>query len=116
MFGCELISEWKVGAPMLWKGKTNTGEVIVYVKGNILELEQGKKVTFSMFDPNMNLEDIPANYLIMTYEVIAKGKGTILRLRQENFRNNETGKKRYEESLKGWEAIIPDLKQIAEQE
>lgn len=114
MFGCEVISDWKVGNPILWKGQTEGGKEIIYVKGSIIEFKQGRRVTFTMFDPNMKLDDIPENYLNLTYELEEKGNKTILKLTQGNFASVADGKKRYEESLKGWEMIIPIMKQIAE--
>lgn len=114
MFGCEVISDWKVDNPILWKGQTEDEKEIIYVKGRIIEFEKGRKVTFTMFDPNMKLDDIPENYLNLTYELEEKGNKTILKLTQGNFASVSDGKKRYEESLKGWEMIIPIMKQIAE--
>jgi len=113
MFGCEVISDWKVGDSIIWKGLTEDGKEIIYVKGSIIEVEQGRKVTFTMFDPNMELDDIPENYLNLTYELKEKGNSTILKLTQGNFATVGDGKKRYEESLKGWEMVIPIMKQIA---
>lgn len=113
MFGCEVISDWKVGDSIIWKGQTEDGKEIIYVKGSIIEVKQGRKVTFTMFDPNMQLDDIPENYLNLTYELKEKGSITILKLTQGNFASVDDGKKRYEESLKGWEMVIPIMKQIA---
>ncbi len=114
MFGCEVISDWKVGDSIIWKGITEDGKEIIYVKGSIIEVKQGRKVTFTMFDPNMKLDDIPENYLNLTYELEEKGNSTILKLTQGNFASVADGKKRYEESLKGWEMVIPIMKRIAE--
>ena len=113
MFGCEVISDWKVEDSIIWKGLTEDGKEIIYVKGSIIEIKQGRKVTFTMFDPNMKLDDIPENYLNLTYELEEKGNSTVLKLTQGNFASVGDGKKRFEESLKGWEMIIPIMKQIA---
>ncbi len=114
MFGCEVISNWKIGSPILWKGQTEDGKEIIYVKGSIIEFIDGQKVTFTMFDPNMKLDDVPENYLNLTYELKEMDDKTILKLTQGNFASVADGKKRYEESLKGWEMTIPMMKQIAE--
>jgi uncharacterized protein YndB with AHSA1/START domain len=114
MFGCEVISDWKIGSPILWKGETEDGNEIIYVKGSIIEVIAGQKVTFTMFDPNMKLDDVPENYLNLTYELKEMDDKTILKLTQGNFASVSDGKKRYEESLKGWEMTIPMMIQIAE--
>ncbi|MFK7933409.1 MAG: SRPBCC domain-containing protein, partial [Saprospiraceae bacterium] len=36
MFGCEVLSDWKVGSPVYWKGKTEDGTAINYVEGKVL--------------------------------------------------------------------------------
>ena len=38
MFGCEVLSSWEVGAPIIWKGLTEAGAEIIYVKGEILQI------------------------------------------------------------------------------
>ncbi len=114
MYGCEVISEWQVGKPIFWKGQTEDGKEIIYVKGKILEYIEGQKVTFTMFDPNLKLDDIPENYLNLTYELKGDNNTTTFRLTQGNFASVANGKKRYDESLKGWEMVIPIMKQIVE--
>lgn len=38
MFGCEALSDWKVGSPLLWKC-TFEGAEIVAVKGDIIRID-----------------------------------------------------------------------------
>lgn len=114
MFGCEVLSKWEIDSPIFWKGYTEEGKEVTYVKGKIIECERGNKVTFTMFDPNLGIEDIPENYLNLTYELTEINNKTVLKLTQENFDIVANGKKRYEESLKGWEMVIPIMKQLIE--
>ncbi|EZH74073.1 hypothetical protein ATO12_14455 [Aquimarina atlantica] len=115
MYGCEVLSDWEIGGSIFWKGQTEDGKEVTYVKGKIVEYKKGKRVTFTMFDPNMEIEDIPENYLSLTYDLKEKNNKTILKLTQGNFATVALGEKRYEESLKGWEMVIPTMKQIVEQ-
>ncbi|WP_106793209.1 SRPBCC domain-containing protein [Aquimarina sp. Aq78] len=114
MYGCEVISDWEVESLILWKGQTEDGKEVTYVKGKIVECKKGELVTFTMFDPNMEIEDIPENYLSLTYDLKEKNNKTILKLTQGNFATVALGEKRYKESLKGWEMVIPIMKQIVE--
>ncbi len=114
MFGCEVISDWNVGSPVFWKAQTEDGKEITYVKGSVIEFAAEQKVTFTMFDPNMGLDDIPENYLKLTYELKETDGKTILKLTQGDFASVADGKKRYAESLKGWDLIIPVMKQLVE--
>lgn len=112
MFGCEVLSDWKVGNPILWNGKTENGEEITYVKGRIIEFEEGKKVTSTMFDPNMGIPDIPRNYVNLTYEVIPQETGCKLIITQGYFQDADKAEKRFEESKQGWQMVIPAMKKI----
>jgi len=113
MFGCEVISEWKIGSPVYWKGKTENGEEVVYVKGEVLEYEELKRITSTTFDPNSGMPDIPANYVKLTYELEVLENGTLLTIIQGDFAGATEGKKRYEESKSGWkEMVIPIMKKL----
>lgn len=114
MFGCEVLSDWEIGNSILWKGKTEDGEDIIYVKGEITEVDPGTKVSFTMFDPNMGLKDIPENYVKLTYELESSDTGTVLHLIQD-FRGVENEKNRYEESVKGWDMVIDLMRGVLAQ-
>ena len=112
MFGCEVLSDWNVGSPIHWKGKTEDGQEIVYVKGEVREYESFQKVTFTMFDPNMGLKDIPENYVNLTYALEETPQGTLLKITQGDYIGAEDAQKRFEDSLKGWEMVIPMMKNL----
>ena len=38
MFGCETVSDWKVGSELLWKGNYE-GKEMIFVKGHIINIE-----------------------------------------------------------------------------
>lgn len=115
MFGCELISDWKVGSPVLWKGKTEDGSEVVYVKGKLLEFEEGQKITMTTFDPNAGWEDIPINHVNFSYELMEVENGTELTVIQGDFAGAIDGQKRYEESKAGWsQMVIPLMKKLVE--
>lgn len=113
MFGCEVISDWQIGSPVHWKGKTENGDEMIYVKGEVLEYEEGKKVSSTTFDPNSTMADIPENYVTLTYEINETSNGTLLTIIQGDFAGAEEGKKRYEESKSGWkDMVIPIMKKL----
>lgn len=113
MFGSEILSTWEIGSPIEWKGKTEDGAEVVYVKGEILEYEAGKKVTSTMFDPNSDMEDIPENYVKLTYILSTTTKGSLLTIIQGDFAGAANGKQRYEESKAGWvQIVIPLMKEL----
>lgn len=114
MFGCEVVSDWKVGSPITWKGYTEDGKEVIYVKGHITEITKEEKVTFTMFDPNMGIEDIPENYVLLTYELKEQNNSMLLILTQGDFANVARGQSRYDETIKGWEFVLPLMKELVE--
>ena len=112
MFGCEVLSDWKTGNQILWKGVLENGTEIIYVKGIVMEYKEGKKVTFTMFDPNIGIADIPENYIKLTYEIILKERGCLLKITQGDFYGTENATKRFEESKQGWKMVIPLMKNV----
>ncbi len=113
MFGCEIVSDWQIGSPVLWTGKTEDGQEIVYVKGKVLEYEYGKKISSTTFDPNSGMKDIPENHVQFTYELEEQENRTLLTITQGDFSKAEDGQKRYDESKQGWrEMVIPLMKKL----
>ncbi|OJJ15657.1 hypothetical protein BKI52_37880 [marine bacterium AO1-C] len=111
MFGSEVISDWKVGDLIEWRGKTETGDDITFVKGEILAFEAGTSVTQTMFDPHMGLEDVPENYAKLTYALAENGTGTTLEITQD-FTGVGNAQKRFEESKQGWPMVIQSMKEL----
>lgn len=112
MFGCELLSDWKVGSPVLWKSSLD-GKV--YVKGNLVKIEPNKSLQFTVFDPHMGIPDISSNYAMVTYDLTSEGNGTKLSISQGDFAGMAEGEKRYAEANFGWDMIFIKLKELAEQ-
>jgi uncharacterized protein YndB with AHSA1/START domain len=111
MFNCEAISDWKPGSELIWKG-VNDGKV--YVKGKIKSFTPDRVLSFTAFDPNSGLKDIPANYVTTTYRLTPHDHHTELEITDEGFENVEDGERRYHDSEKGWDAVLPKLKEVAE--
>ena len=51
MFGCETVSDWKPGSSLLWKG-IYEGKEMVFVKGEVIEIQPGKHLKYTTIDPN----------------------------------------------------------------
>nr|MBX2877685.1 SRPBCC domain-containing protein [Saprospiraceae bacterium] len=116
MFGCEIISDWEIGSPVIWTGVGPDGQELVFVKGDLLEYKKEELLRLTLFDPNMGLADLPKNYLEMVYRLVPRGKQTQLIMEQSGFEGADQGKQRYEDSLKGWDAVLQQIKDLAEKE
>jgi uncharacterized protein YndB with AHSA1/START domain len=116
MFGCAALSDWKVGSPLLWKGTFNGIEVVA-VKGTVVDIQPNKVLSFTTFDPNSTLEDIPENYVTATYTLTETKGETLLEVSQGDFSTVADGERRYAETYnngEGWTPILREIKKIVE--
>lgn len=116
MFGCETVSDWKVGSELLWRGSYE-GKEMVFVKGKIIAIEPKKLLKYTVIDPFAAYPDIPENYLNVTYELLEQGLQTILIVLQDGFETAAEGEKRYKDVYnngKGWNPILVEIKKVAE--
>ena len=117
MFNCAVESDWKPGSPVLWKME-HEGQVIIPVKGHVEEIAPGHRLKYSVIDPNMGIEDIPENYLHVTY-LLAGGKDqTTLTVIQDGYEHAARGAERYDEAVKagGWSSILVVIKELLEKD
>jgi uncharacterized protein YndB with AHSA1/START domain len=116
MFGCEAITDWKVGSSLDWKGSYE-GKEMVFVKGNVVKIEPNKILKFTVTDPTAGWEDIPENYLDVTYTLSENNGQTTLTVVQAGFEHSVDGEKRYEHAYnkgEGWNPILVQIKALVE--
>ncbi len=116
MFGCETVSDWEVGRPLKWKG-IYEGVETTFVKGFIVEINPYSKLVYSTFDPNATMEDIPENYLNVTYLLHEKERKTTLTVTQGDYATVAEGDRRFEEASnngEGWNPILVEIKKLVE--
>ena len=116
MFGCETVSDWVAGSPLLWKGSYE-GKEMIFVKGIIVDIQRGKMLKYTVIDPNAAMPDIPENYLNVTYELSEQGEETILTVSQDGFEGAADGAKRYKDVYnngEGWNPILVQIKKLLE--
>ncbi len=108
MFGTNVISDWKKGSPIIWKGEW--GGKKYEDKGVILKLEPERLIQYSHFSPLSGQQDLPENYHTVAIELSGKGKQTLVSLLQDN---NATEEAR-EHSEKNWKIMLDGLKKLLE--
>lgn len=99
-------------------GEGNEGNEMVFVKVKIVHSEPGKFLAYTVFDPLGTLEDIPENYLTVTYTLNEVAGATSLHVSQGDFSKVGDGNKRYEDSYnngEGWNPILVEIKKLAEE-
>lgn len=109
LFGTEVISNWKVGSRItykgVWQGKP-------YEDKGVIKKIQPRKLFQSTYLSSMSeKEDKPENYATVTYELKKENTGTLLTVSQDNI-DTEEGKKHMKEN---WEIVLKQLKDVVEQ-
>jgi uncharacterized protein YndB with AHSA1/START domain len=109
LFGTNVVSDWKEGSPIVWKGEW---EGKPYEdKGVILQLKPERVLQYSHFSPLSGQADVPENYHTVTIELSPSEKGTLLHLSQDNNASEEER----EHSEKMWETMLTGLKKVLQQ-
>jgi len=112
MFGCEALSDWNPGSPLIWKGNFNGVELIA-VKGTISKIEPGKYLEYTVIDPNNpKIPDLPENYLVVTLLLSEHNGVTTLTATQGDYSTVAEGADRYRHSVDGggWGPILEAIK------
>ena len=109
MFGATVISDWKEGSKIIWKGEW---EGKIYEdKGKILQLEDQKTLQYSHYSPLSGLHDNPENYHIVTIDIAKKDNETMITLTQDNNADEKTK----DHSEKNWKMMLALLKKLLEE-
>jgi len=104
----EVISDWKVGSPILYKGEWE-GKAFED-KGEILEIEPEKVLKSTHWSPLSGVPDIPENYHTVTYTLSDRGDSTEVTITQDN---NATEQEQAH-SEKNWKTVLEGMKSLLE--
>jgi uncharacterized protein YndB with AHSA1/START domain len=108
MFGTNVVSDWREGAPIVWKGEWQGKPY--EDKGTILQFKPQLVLQYSHFSPLAGQADVPENYHTVTIELSHGGAGTIVSLSQDN---NATDEER-EHAEQNWGTMLDSLKRFLE--
>lgn len=108
MFGTDVVSSWKKGTSIVWKGEWK-GKAYED-KGVILQFEPERRLQYSHFSPLTGLPDRPENYHTVTIELSDESRRTRVSLTQDNNANAEAR----EHSEENWGTMLEGLKKFVE--
>jgi len=107
-FGADIVSDWKVGSPVIyegqWQGKSYEE------KGTILTFEPEKLLVATHWSPLSDVPDSPENYHKVTYELSEQGGNTKVTLTQDN---NATEEEKMQND-QFWKMLLDGLKKLLE--
>ena len=109
MFGTNVVSDWREGSPISWKGEWQGQQY--EDKGVILQFKPGRRLQYSHFSPLYGLPDKPESYHTVTIELSGEGDHTHMSLTQDN---NLTEQAR-DHSETNWGIMLTALKSFLEQ-
>jgi uncharacterized protein YndB with AHSA1/START domain len=108
LFNTDVLSDWKVGSPITYKGEWE-GKAFED-KGKILEIEPEKTLKSTHWSPLSGVPDIPENYHTVTYTLSDQGGRTELTITQDN---NATEEEKAH-SEKNWQTVLQGMKELLE--
>ncbi len=109
MFGASVVSDWREGSSIVWKGEWQGRPY--QDKGVILRLKPNRTLQYTHFSPLSGVPDTPENYHTVTVELSSEGKTTRVVLTQDN---NPTEQAR-EHSERNWNTMLATLKTFVEE-
>jgi uncharacterized protein YndB with AHSA1/START domain len=108
LFGSDVISDWKVGSPIIykgvWEGKSFED------KGKILEMKPEKLLRSTHWSPLSGVPDSPENYHTVTYELSETDGSTDVRITQDNNASEEERA----HSEQNWKTVLDGMKKLLE--
>lgn len=108
-FGAEVITDWKVGSPLIFQGELEGKPY--RDKGTILAVEPERMLQYNYWSGFTGLEDSPENYSVVTYRLIPEDHCTLLILTQVGFASEEAK----EHAVGGWEMVLTNMKKLLEE-
>jgi uncharacterized protein YndB with AHSA1/START domain len=109
LYGTEVVSDWKIGSPLIYKGQWE-GQAYED-KGTILQIEPQKLLKATYLSSMSGKKDSPENYNILTYQLEpADGNKTKLTIVQENNPTQQAA----DQSAQNWTTMISAMKKLLE--
>jgi uncharacterized protein YndB with AHSA1/START domain len=109
MFGTNVVTDWKEGSSIIWKGEWQGKPY--EDKGVILKLEPLHTLKYSHFSPLSGLTDRPENYHTVTVELPDDELHTYVLISQDN-NPTEQDRKHSEEN---WGLMLAAMKKFLEE-
>ncbi|MFN8441395.1 MAG: SRPBCC family protein [Caldilineaceae bacterium] len=108
MFGTNVVTDWKPGSPIVWKGEWQGKSY--EDKGKILKVEPEQLLQYSHFSPLTGQPDTPENYHTVTMALVGHGEETRVTVTQDQ---NKTEEER-NHSQENWNGMLEALKEYLE--
>ena len=111
MFGAEIVSDWRLGSRIVWRGEWQGKTFEDH--GRVIELEDMRepwRIVLTHFSPSAGLPDVPENYHTLRFVLDEIPTGTHVTLDQDNNSTAEAA----QHARENWAAMLRGVKAVAE--
>jgi uncharacterized protein YndB with AHSA1/START domain len=108
MFGAKVDTDWEEGGAITWSGELD-GEPY-QDKGEILEVDEGRRLRMTHFSPLSGEDDVPESYHTLDYRLEDRDGTTRLSLDQDG---NDTAEQA-EQFAANWQSMLDQVKEYVE--
>lgn len=109
MFGATVVSDWRVGSSIIYKGEWDGTPY--EDKGTILAIEPNKCLQATYYSAMSGLEDTPENYNTVTYELFSEEEGKTRLVVTQTNNPSQAAADQVEEN---WGTTLDTIKQLLE--
>lgn len=113
MFGASVESDWEEGASLTYF-IDEQGQRMDMVYGEIETINSPSRLRHTLIPAQADYERIPENFIFCDYRLNGNEEKTVLSIHQGGFEGAAEGEARYQSAQKGWDAVLPKMKEIAE--
>ncbi len=107
-FGSDIVTDWKVGSPIYYRGEWQGRSY--EDKGTVLEFEPNKRLVATHWSPLSGVPDIPENYHMVTYLLQEHDGNTDVTILQDHNASEEEK----QHSEQNWQMVLTGLKRLVE--
>jgi uncharacterized protein YndB with AHSA1/START domain len=108
LFDTDVVSDWKVGSHIVYKGEWQ-GKPFED-RGKILEMVPEKSLVSTHWSPLSGVPDLPENYHKVSYQLSERDGKTDVTILQDNNANEEENA----HSEANWKTVLEGLKKLVE--
>lgn len=108
LFNTDVVSDWKEGGPILYRGEWE-GKPFED-KGKILKIEPEKQMVSTHWSPLSGVPDAPENYHTVIYTLSGNDASTEITIAQDNNASEEEK----EHSEQNWRIVLNGMKKLLE--
>ena len=109
MMGSDVVTTWKVGDPIIWKGEYKGKKYEDH--GKILTFIPEETLAYTHFSPVEGKADVPENYHTITIQLMREPDNTVVILTQDNNPDEEAR----EHAAKFWQGMLETMKDMIEE-